>query len=319
MALTPCLIATDNGKIETSNLAVQMACDIGTVIEWEPRGDAHAKPVVESMFKVINSRFLHRLEITTKENPDARGAHDPDAAARSLGMDTDRFERTLMRAIYDVYVAEWHKNAKERPEALLRDGLRLFPVRVWPGEADDLRRLLRRDEGLHLVDRHGVWYHGEWYGNHGLLDSRIGTEIRIKVDEDDVRTVDAYEPGEGGTFFGALKCDRIAKRFGRPVSRWELELERIADAKFAAAAHGATEADRDEIQNEHESVDRQAAKAARMKFHSQRAAETATADAIASHPDVPQPPARPVVHPTLDLPAAGDEDFEILIDPADAA
>ena len=315
MALNPCLIATDNGKIETARLAIEMACRTPFVLEWEPRGDAHAKPVVESMFKVINSRLLHRLEITTKNSPDARGAHNPDAAARRLGMDADRFERALMQALYDVYVVEWHKGAKERPEPLLKDALGRYPVRTWDGDPDELRRLLRRDEGTRLVDRHGVSYKGEWYGAEALGD-RLGTRVRIKVDEDDVRTIDAYDLD--GVFLATLKSDRIAERFGRPVSAWELELERKADAKFATEAHEATAERRDQIAADLETVDKQAAKAARKRHHGRRAAETATADAIASNPDVPQAP-KPSVPRTLALPAPVDEDFEVLIDPADAA
>jgi Mu transposase, C-terminal len=312
----PCVVRTDNGRIEVSRLAVDMACRTPFMLEWAPRRDGHAKPVVEALFGVLNRRFLHRITITTKQGPEALGVHDPDAAAIARGIDADRFERALMRVVFDVYPTAWHRGLHERPGAALDDALERFPVRTWQGSPDDLRRRLRRDEGTRLVVRQGISYKGAWYGAPWLAD-RLGTRVRIRVDEDDVRTLDAYD--KAGAFLGVVGCERIAARFGRAVSRWELDLERRADAAIAKAANEAATERQHEVTAELESPTEIVTKASRRRHHGRRAAETATAaEAAASAPDIPQAPA-PRVKPTLALPTAEDGDYEVLVDPADAA
>jgi hypothetical protein len=82
-------------------------------------------------------------------------------------------------------------------------------------------------------------------------------------------------------------------------------------------AHEAAVKRQQEITDELETPDKQVAKAARKRHHSRRAAETATADAIAANPQVPQPPVRPVP-PSLALPAPDEDEYDLLADP-DAA
>ena len=318
--LIPCLVRMDHGAIETCRLAVQMAGDTPFVIEWAPRGDAHAKPVVEALFGTLNDRGLHRVCITTKSNPEARGAHDPDTEARTKGVDADRFERFLMTLVYDVYVAEWHRGLRERPEAVAADAAARFPLRLYTGTPDELRRTLRRDEGTRLVDRHGISYKGEWYGATWLRD-RLGTRVRIKVDEDDVRTLDVYDLD--GAFLNVVRSTRVAERFGRAVSRWELDLEHLADRVFAKLAHAEAQGRLNtaitELETPAESPAKTVTKAARRRHHAHRGAETATSAEVAvTVPDVPAP-ASHAVPPTLALPAADDTAYEGLIEPPTAA
>ncbi len=316
MGLTPCIFKADNGMIERCNLALQIAGEVAMVLEYAPKGDAHAKPVVESHFKVLNDRLLHRLVITTKGSPEARGAHDPDAEALEREITADRFERALMQWYFDVYAATWHGGLRERPQAVLRDGLGRFAIRQWGGSADALRRMLRRDEGLRKVGRKGVHYrHNHWYSAAWLRD-RIDTMVRIKVDEDDLRTVDAYD--EDGNFLGVLRCGRLADAYDRPVPRWELDLLRAAERKFASGDRDAAAKRTDEIVSEMGAADEK--RAARKAHARKRAAETTTEDIVAalSTPVGAADEAKPAAPRAFALPVPVDRDYEPLI-PTDTA
>lgn len=315
MGLIPCLIRTDNGKIERSNFALQMAGDVPFALEFAPRGDAHAKPVVEATFDLLNDLFGHQVVITTKGSPEARGVHDPDAAAIEHEIDAAKFERAFMQVLYDVYAHRWHGNLHERPAVVLKQRLAEFPVRTWQGTPDELRRLLRRDEGQRLVTRQGISYKGEMYGARWLKRYGLRRTVRIKVDEDDVRSLDVYD--EDGVHLGEVRSDRIAARYDRPVSRWELDLERAADKVFAADAEAATQPRLHAIKKEL-TAGRADRKAARARHHRDRASETATASDVEG-PDAAREDAARPVPPTLSLPVPDETTYEALLDPADAA
>jgi hypothetical protein len=311
--LIPCVIRTDNGKIERSRLAIQIAGDLPFILEFAPRRDAHAKPVVESAFKSLNALFGHQIAITTKNNPEALGAHDPDTAAIERGIDVPTFERAFMQAIYDVYVHRVHGKLHASPAHVLSEGLSAFPVRQWQGTPDELRRLLRRDEGTRLIDRHGISYKGEWYGAAWVTPYGLGRTVRIKVDEDDVRSLDVYD--ESGVFLGEVVSDRIKDLYGRAVSRWEIALEREAVATLAKAAKAETDARLDEIKSDMNRRERDR-RAARARHHRERAAETNVASGLhAEHAGTAA--SRSAVPPTLPLPVAdSDTTYETLVDDA---
>jgi hypothetical protein len=302
-AAIPAVIRTDRGRIETSELLFQAAADLPFVLEFAPVRDAHAKPIVEAAFGALERRFGHRVRITTRSNPVERGAHDPAAEARRLGIDVDELERELMRYVFDVSRFRWNRRLRERPAALYEEAVRRFGVRTWLGSTDELRQLLKRDEGTRLVGVKGISYKGRWYGAPGFLASRVGTRVRIKVDEDDIRSIDVYDAR--GVFLGVATHDEL-QAFGRPVSRWEVGLMAKIDARLERVVNAGTLPREHAI---HAEIDqpRRVRAARRRMFQADRAEETATQRTRDALADVTRDPARVPVPAAPALPASLDE------------
>src|SRR5205085_265613 len=123
-----------------------------------------------------------------------------------------------------------------------KEGTATYGARQYmPLDADEPRRKLTLQVPKSpLVINKGVSFLGHWYGDRwrgekgkdprlerkvgtdklaGVLKDRQDTRIDIKVLDDDLRTVDAYDLK--GVFIGVLVSNRLGA-YGRPVSRTEI-------------------------------------------------------------------------------------------------
>ena len=184
----------------------------------------------------------------------------------------------MSRFFTDVYSRDWHSGLRERPYAAWEDASDRFGVRQWAGSTAELRMLLKRSEGTReVVLGKGVSYGGRWYGG-DFLRTHIRDKVHIKVDDDDLRTIDVYTTA--GVFLGIAKHGAFAE-LDRPVSRWELDLADAMDSVLRREAHN------EAVANQHDIVRdlyrRDAAQLSRdvgrRRHHRQRADETTTFEA----------------------------------------
>jgi len=274
----PTILRADQGKINETRLAFQAAADLGVVLEFAPVRDGHAKAFIESFFGSLKDTFEHRLAISTKRSPDALGLHDPDAPAVRGEVDPEHFERILSRHLVEVYGQRWHGGLRERPCAVWEEASSVFGVRRWHGSALELRMLLKRPEGTrHVEPSHGISYLGRWYGGNWLV-RHVGRWVSIKVDDDDLRSIDVYTTK--GQFLGQAKHKPYVD-FGRPVSRWEADLAKTMGRVIRAEAATRTLQASHEIVGELYGTDqrRLAKDKARRRLHRDRATETSTFEA----------------------------------------
>jgi transposase len=231
----PIVLRADHGKINTCHLVFQAAADLPMVLEFAPVRDGHGKPFIESLFGGLKRELEHRLEITTKSSPEARGRHDPASAAVRLQVGPEDIEKALIRYFVDSYSQKWHRRLREVPASVWDAAAERFGVRTWQGSTDELRRLLKRDEGERLVERHGISYRRRWYGSCELM-GHLRDKVRIKVDEDDLRAIDVYT--QSGKFLCVAVSGELLAQ-GRPISRWELDLADEIAKKLGAPANDA--------------------------------------------------------------------------------
>jgi hypothetical protein len=245
------------------------------VLEFAPVRDGHGKAFIESLIGAVKNRFEHRLTITTKGSPEDRGLHDPDRPAIRAAIDPDLAEEAMSRFFTDVYSRAWHGGLRERPFAAWDEARERFGVRRWAGSTAELRMLLKRSEGTReVVLGKGISYRGRWYGG-DFLRTHIRDKVVIKVDEDDLRTVDVYTAA--GVLLGVAKHGPFSE-LGRPVSRWELDLADELDRVLQRDANAEALGNQHDIIRDlyrHEPGQRDKA-AGRKRHHRQRAEETTT-------------------------------------------
>jgi transposase InsO family protein len=310
----PVILRADHGKINTCHLVFQAASDLAIALEFAPVRDAHGKPFIESFFGGLKREFEHRLTITTKSSPADRGLHDPDREAVRLRVTPEQVEQALIRYMVDAYSQSWHKKLREVPASVWNHSAQQFGVRTWQGEPDELRRLLKRDEGERKVERHGISYRGRWYGS-PLLGSHGRETVRIKVDEDDMRALDVYDTS--GKLLCAALCGELSAQ-GRPISRWELDLaDELAKKLGSPANDAALEASHDIARQLLDRKKGDLAKfAGRRKHHERRAKEVmddSVRDVLRIAESSPAAPKR-VVPETLAAAVADEEVYDVLID-----
>jgi hypothetical protein len=301
------IVSTDNGRIMTSALSLQAAAEVPFVIQFVPIKEPTAKPYVESFFGGLKDLFEHRLIVSTGSSPDDRGRHDPAAEAIRRGITPAKLERALLKHVADVYHRRFHRGLRKTPAGAWRTAVDRLGVRTWQGSADELRRLLKRDEGVRLVVDRAVSYLGRWYGD-TFLDPWGGKQLRMKVDDDDLRTVDVYT--EAGVFLGAVRNDELARR-GRPVSRWELDLEAAVEKEVEKVANAEAVGNAQEVRAEADGA--AGRRRARTRLHRERADETATQssrDVLAGAP----PPIRRLPASLAQPVADDDTDYDSLED-----
>jgi len=280
------------------------------VLQFVPVRDPHSKPFVESFFAGLKKLLEHRTIITTKSSPEQRGEHDPVKEAAQRGITPDEIERTFIRYVVDVHRIRRHRGLRAAVGPFWDVQTRRFGSRTWQRSADDLRRLLRRDEGERLITEKGISYGGRWYSA-DFVTQTDGT-VRIKVDEDDMRGVDVY--ATNGVFLGRAWNGDL-KNLGRPISRWEL---RLADDVAAVSGKHADERalrNKHRIEAELERDEKDRARQVANMRHRQKRAEEAMTDferglAVVAAAERPAPPPSPVwAAPTPDA-----DDYDSLLD-----
>jgi len=239
----PAVIFSDRGKIFTSRRAIEVVVDrLGITAERAPAYTPQVKGTVEALFAWTTRRLEHRLPGTTKGNPAARGAYDPERAARRAGITFDLLEQYFVQAITDVYLQEWDALRGGVRSTLWREAVERSGVPRWLGSADELKLLLMRSAnrknpatgGYRVHAGHGLSFLGRWYVSPGLLDRLRGQEVEIRYDRRDLSVIHLFHDG---VYAGEAYCTAWA---GRRVSLWEAEAERRAQAPLARAADAAT-------------------------------------------------------------------------------
>lgn len=175
--------------------------DLSTAAPFSPQ----MKPHVERIIGTVNTRLLHRLPGTTKENPLKRGGRDAVAEALKYGLTVANFERLFDQAIIDGLADELHTGIGctplERWEALEK---KYGHPRRWPTDpASQLRLSFLAMEDCGVRD----FGHGGYQLDNMLYrPERPGSPdpARLLRDPDDARFVAIFEVvgPRAGEYFG---------------------------------------------------------------------------------------------------------------------
>jgi len=222
----PELVLADRGWIFAAQRSRERLQHHGVVVMHAAPHMPQMKPHIERVIGTMNTRLLHRLPGTTKENPLKKGGRDAIAEAERYGLTVETFARQMDRAIIDGLGNALHSTLGcaplERWEKLER---RHGHPRHWPSDrASQLRLdLLRLKDGGTRVRGHGGYeFANVLYRPEAADAPRLA---RVLYDPDDVRCV-ALLHAEGA-HEGEYSCEAIARNLDLRVAISEAELGRI--------------------------------------------------------------------------------------------
>ncbi len=189
--------------------------ELGFVLNWGPPGHFERRPNVERLFRSVHDDIYSRLPSTTGSNPQSGRAPDAEIQAVRHKIRAEDTEQLL-----DVYFARHNVTPSEGisfldPLSYIRQSIErgnfirrhpgtqfpdavIMPVREWRyvrGSRKSGRRPYIQ------IDR--VKYSNDVLRNAPQL---IGTRVAVDIDEDDLRTVEAFAPS--GASLGVLRASR---------------------------------------------------------------------------------------------------------------
>ena len=285
--VVPTILRSDRAWIYVkAKLARQAAEDFAFVHDLGPIKQPETHAGIESFWNGFEKTLLHPLEIAVGNDlaSRARGIN-PQREAVGRRVTLVELENAIVRHITDTYHVERNRGLRIEPIEAWKQGTAAFGARQYMAlDADEPRRKLTLQlPNPPLVINKGISFLGHWYGDRwpreatgpdprlvrkvgrdkltDVLKDRQGTRINIKVLDDDLRTVDAYDLD--GQFIGVLVSNQMAA-YGRPVSRTEIWLEQRAERDRAAKTHPGAVASRQDNQSTLEGSDPRRAAAYRQ-------------------------------------------------------
>lgn len=222
----PELVLADRGWIFAAQRSRERLQHHGVVVMHAAPHMPQMKPHIERVIGTMNTRLLHRLPGTTKENPLKKGGRDAIAEAERYGLTVETFTRLMDRAIIDGLGNALHSTLGcaplERWEKLER---KHGHPRRWPSDPASellLELLPLKDGGTRMRGHGGYEFANVLYRPEAADAPRLA---RVLYDPDDVRCV-ALLHAEGA-HEGEYSCEAIARNLDLRVAISEAELGRI--------------------------------------------------------------------------------------------
>jgi hypothetical protein len=262
IAILPFGVLGDNAWINYATMFLLTLPEMGVLVEFAPAKRPERKAVVESGIGQVQKIHEDRQPNSTKRDPRLRGNAEPEKFAAAHGITGRDIEDDFTRILVDAVAWGWDKRARVRPMRKWEALVERFGVRTYEGDPGDLVRRFKRPLKPKKVGQHGVTlgvydYVARWGGDRDL-DPRNelpypspragfmprGSTVVPWVDDDDVRMIDVRNLA--GQSLGTAVCNVLGAEYGRPVSRFELEvrteLERDEKARGTESRDEATTA-----------------------------------------------------------------------------
>ena len=189
--------------------------ELGFAMNWGPPGHFERRPNVERLFRSVHQDLFSRLPSTTGSNPFKGRAPDAEDQAVRLKIRAQDVEELL-----DVYFARHNITPNEGisfldPLSYVRQSIeRGILIRQHPGTQFPEAVFMPVQEcrsvrgGRNEGRRPYIQIDRVMYTNDVLKKSPrlIGTRVVVNIDEDDLRTVEAFAPG--GASLGVLMASK---------------------------------------------------------------------------------------------------------------
>jgi hypothetical protein len=251
MRCWPMVWSGDNAWIDEAEMFVGNLPEMGVTVVLQGAKRPEMKGTVESGFGKDQKIHQDRQPHSTGRSPETAEGRAPARYAAEHGIGVRDVEADALRSTIDGDLWGPNRRLRGRPIDLGQAGLRRYPVRTWEGPPGELARLLRRPVPSGLMSGGRVSYLGRdysmtWAGDpdddprndlpYPVLRSAPGLHglrLQMTVDDDDIRMLEVHEPASGVTVY--LVCNRL-KEYGRPVSEFEFQLEKVLDRGLEADA-----------------------------------------------------------------------------------
>jgi hypothetical protein len=252
----PMVWAGDNAWINEAGMFLTQLPELGVCVVFEPAKRPESKGTIESGIGKDQKLHQDRQPNSTGRAPGLTDGRRPARYAAEHGIGLPDVEADGFRQTIDGDLWGPNKRLRCRPIDLWQAGARKYPVRTWEGPDSELVRRLRRPLGTRTMSGGRVSHNNRdyvmrWTGDadddpRNELPYPVrrkargidGQVLQCTIDDDDVRTLDAYDPETGVSV--TLVCNRL-REYGRPVSEFELGLEQLSDADLMAEAKDSRE------------------------------------------------------------------------------
>jgi putative transposase len=187
----------------------EAAVQLGFIVQYGPKGEAHYRAAVERHFRTKNTEWLHRQPGTTFSSVFDRKDYDPEKNAVVSFSDFMEMAHVYM---IDIYPRQLHRGLRvdKFPRHKLKD-IEVVPAKLWekaieeyppalPPHRDELLVLLGKLE-YRCVSASGIELEGLVYNNERLSLLRrnlhAGEKVPLKLNLDDLSAIHVIDSGGG--------------------------------------------------------------------------------------------------------------------------
>ncbi|HBO1216233.1 TPA: DDE-type integrase/transposase/recombinase [Pseudomonas aeruginosa] len=197
-------VVLDNAVENTSDVVLGLLRQLGIQIEYARIARGDDKGHVESLFRVLDVRLLHKLPGATRSQ-DKRNANRHARAAAEACYTLEQIYTEIMQFVADIYLHEPREKLGFRfggkmsiHESMLRALEQFMPLP--PPPVEQVKQLILRINRTNRVLQHyGVDFEGFQYHSHALAELARQHEIKkleILFNPDDCREIFAVNPDD---------------------------------------------------------------------------------------------------------------------------
>lgn len=197
-------VVLDNAVENTSDVVLGLLRQLGIQIEYARVARGDDKGHVESLFRVLDTRLLHKLPGATRSQ-DKRNANRHARAAAEACYTLEQIYTEIMQFVADIYLHEPREKLGFRfggktsiHESMLRAMEQFMPLP--PPPLEQVKQLiLRINRTTRVLQHYGVDFEGFQYHSHALAELARQHEIKnleILFNPDDCREIFAVNPGD---------------------------------------------------------------------------------------------------------------------------